>query len=289
MVPLVGYGVVSAIIAIGIGIDLLWRAARERHGKAPTMTAADAGFWTTVAATLVCAGYAVLGYHRPPKSPPKASPSLSTEPAAVIAGSRERRLAIPLIAMFAALSAAGFTFVDRHWFTPASSAQMPLAEDDARMEVMLWHFAWNAQNLNQYFANMYTANNGKSDAIGVRSEQMMILSPAVITSEQLGVYYIILKAQFTLKKAMSKSRVHPGGNGIGSIWFSAFSEPQLSDQQKAAVNSGALIPYALSTMQYKDDHISSDEFIYTESCAYHLSDGAIHECDRGSNITYISN
>jgi hypothetical protein len=207
--------------------------------------------------------------------------------ALIAAGIRYKWTAV--IAAILALIAVGADFVDRQWFSIPTIIQRPLGEDSARMEVVSWQFAWNNQNPSQYIANMYTANNGKHDAIGVRNVQIMVLTPTLLTDDALDVYYILTKAELTLNKSKPKGRIHPGPVGIGSLWFSAFSEPQLSDQQKTDINSGKIIPYALSTMQYKDDYISSDEFIYTESCAYHLPDGAIHNCDRGNNVSYISN
>lgn len=256
--------------------------------------------WVAIIGTVALGVYHISTTVETPRYVPKVKPramtpadvgfltALGSAAFSLIALGLRHRSAAAILA-FVACIAVGFDFADRQWFSTPAILQRSLAEDNSRMEVVSWTFAWNSQNANQYVANMLTANNGKHDAIGVRSGQLMVLTPTPLADDALNVYFILLKAQLTLNKSVSQGHIHPGPASLGNIWFSALSDPQLSDQQKSDINSGKLIPYALSLMQYKDDYISSNEFIYTELCAFHLPDGATHNCDRGNNVVYISN
>ena len=112
--------IIAALIAVGAGIDLIWRSIHERRKN--SMTPADVGLWTTLGATLVCAFYAALGYHRPKAATSAALPQTHAAPSeshiADPVRSEPKPSRVPIIAMLVAIAAASFTIIDRHWFIP---------------------------------------------------------------------------------------------------------------------------------------------------------------------------
>ena len=78
--------------------------------------------------------------------------------------------------------------------------------------------------------------------------------------------------------------IRPGNN---NVWYSIYGPPEKDDVTKS-LTEGKTILLVFNVMRYRDDRISSNQFIYTENCIYFRKE-VVHFCESGPNKIYISN
>jgi hypothetical protein len=251
---------VAIIGTVALGVyHVATTVESPRHVSKPrptTMTAADVGFLTALGASAI---------------------------SLVALGLRHRSVAAILALI--ACAAVAFDFVDRHWFTPNAPVEYSVSADNAILDVQTVLKGIPSQELPQYFANLQLQNSGKATALGLQHIGVTAYAEgAPVDAFTIGSQFESLKAQLKLIPYTGNGEIRPGNN---NIWYTVVGPPVKDDITKKLDDGNALL-LVLNLMRYKDDKISSNQFIYTETCIYFVKI-VTHLCETGHNRTYISN
>jgi hypothetical protein len=174
--------------------------------------------------------------------------------------------------VFLAWAVTLFNFVDRHWFAQPEPAELPLAPDDARIDVTRWQPIISAQK--QFFMNIYLGDNGKSDALRWGFEGYGLAGP-IPDKELADAFFIVLRTK--VKASRTEQTIHVGQN---DQFISIPNVPpffQWDDNTIQNYKDGKLLVSIFLVMAYSDDKIPAAKTIYTEKCVYVVQD-VVHNC-----------
>jgi hypothetical protein len=190
-------------------------------------------------------------------------------------------LPVVLIAL-AALPPAYLAYRLIQGFQPQSVYETP-PPGSARMDV--WKSGIGLSKDKHLVANIYVVNNGKTAALNFAHEGSMLLPSAqspVTPDLVLDAIFEMLRTQLSLAPIRDLT-VDPNQN---DVWFSIFGQ-EIDDKTEDMLKSGAIHPYALALMKYRDDTVPVGKFIYTESCKYWIG-SVLHYCEAGHNRVYMA-
>lgn len=250
------------------------------------MTPQDFATYVATGAAVISAVYGIVAYHRPKEAPatkplPKSRKPNSQPPIAT----RQKSFFWPMVLMLVSWGAVGFNFIDRHWLADREPAEVPLSQENARLEITphpLWQDATKS-----FYMNFELNNAGKNTAMQEVRYGLATGAPGTLDPDLIDAYFVMAKAK--LKKAPPGDNEYPPGP-TGQFFSIPGIAPGLqfvTDENYEAAKIGKLLIYALVVERYRDTSLDSGKFIYTERCIY-LAGAVVHNCEHGHNHSYIS-
>ncbi len=193
------------------------------------------------------------------------------------------KVAIPIIAALIAWAAVASNFVYLTWFSAAAAGiEIPLGEDNARIDIRSWQKKMPADQFRVYAANGFTINRGKLTAVGLQHLGIVAIGGS-IDNALIDAMFASYRAQLRAIPRIESLEIRPGQD---DVWFTVFG-PVESNGTTKAINAGGNF-FVFNLLRYSDKLLSSKEYIYTETCIY-FSGEVEHFCEAGHNKSYISN
>lgn len=254
------------------------------------MALQDIATYITMAAGVIAAIYAVVSYHRPKSTPvssvqkPQRGVKATAQPSVP---AKTWGPFWPIALAVIAWSAAGFDYVDRHWFSTLPPTELPLTSNNARLDATKVDPSINDKNV--FWLNVNLINNGPVSAIGMRFIGNAILATGVLDSDMLDAMFFLAKKKLERESTPTEEL----NNEIEPRAELLISMPQptglpLNADQLTAVKNGTNIIYIINVVRYRDNTLSPGKHIYGERCVYYISTSALHFCETGHNRNYIS-
>lgn len=198
--------------------------------------------------------------------------------------SQKRRLVIPAILATIAWTATAFDFYDRHWLLDSELVEMPLSEENARLDAKVVQPVFTEQKA--FYMNIYLANNGHNIATQLMHIGFSAPSPIQIDSDFIDAIFIALKTKFRKLPSATGNEITPGQT---DQWFTVPDGPglQLGQDAFTAAKNGTVFIYTFNMMRYTDKTVPPGKYIYSEKCVYTIG-SVLHNCEMGHNRTFIA-
>jgi hypothetical protein len=193
----------------------------------------------------------------------------------------KRRPVWPWVLAIFAWSATVADFADRHWLSAGQSAETPLSQTNARLDVYKWEIV-SSQPM-QINVNANIVNNGKNTAAHMKHSGSMSIG-TLFDGAFLDGYFYALTEQVKANPAAPSSEINIGENDVSYPVLPL--NMAMSESIANAIVNGTNNIFVFNVMQYQDYTIGG-KHIYGEQCVY-LNKGVVHQCEGGHNRTYVA-